>query len=106
MEGGPASPRNGYPIYYEDERNAILTSWVFAKMRHSLYKYYDQREWADAFLDGNLRFRSLSYFRDYEDEQIRGDKNEGTSLFSPEGGLVLTNQTQGWTKMIPWSSPR
>jgi hypothetical protein len=72
-------------------------------MRHSLYKYYDQREWADAFLDGNLRFRSLSYFRDYEDEQIRGDKNEGTSLFSPEGGLGLTNQTQGWIKMIPWS---
>ena len=72
-------------------------------MRHSLYKYYDNREWADAFLNGNLRFRSLSYFRDYEDEQIRGDKNEGTSLFRPEGGLVLTNQTQGYTDTVPFS---
>lgn len=72
-------------------------------MRYSLYKYYDKREWAEAFLDGNLRFRSLSYFRDYEDEHVRGDKNEGTSVYRPEGGLVITHHTQGWIKTIPWS---
>ena len=72
-------------------------------MRHRLYKYYDKHQWANAFLDGKLRFRSLSYFRDYEDEQIRGDKNEGKMIFSPEGGLVLNNQTQGYTSTIPWS---
>lgn len=72
-------------------------------MRHSLYKYYDKQQWASAFLDGNLHFRSLSYFRDYEDEQVRGDKNEGKMIFSPEGGLVLNNQTQGFTSTIPWS---
>jgi len=71
-------------------------------MHHSLYKYYDQQQWADAFFDGKLRFRSLSYFRDYEDEQVRGDKNEGKMIFSPEGGLVLNNQTQGYTGTIPW----
>jgi hypothetical protein len=36
-------------------------------MRHSLYKYYSTRKWADAFLDGRLRFNSLAYFRDFED---------------------------------------
>ena len=72
-------------------------------MRHNLYKYYDSREWDDAFLDGNLRFRSLSYFRDYEDAQVRGDKNEGKMIFRPEDGLLITNHTQGWTKTIPWA---
>jgi hypothetical protein len=62
----------------------------------------EQRE----FLDGKLRFRSLSYFRDYEDEQVRGDKNEGKMVFSPEGGLALNNQTQGYTSTIPWSLPQ
>lgn len=72
-------------------------------MRHSLYKYYDTRQWADAFLDGRLRFRSLSYFRDYEDGQVRGDKNEGKMIFRPQHGLVITNHTQGWTNTIPWA---
>lgn len=70
-------------------------------MRHSLYKYYSTRKWADAFLDGKLRFNSLAYFRDFEDVQVRGDKNEGKMIFRPEDGLVITNQTQRWTRTIP-----
>jgi hypothetical protein len=63
-------------------------------MRHSLYKYYSTRKWADAFVDGKLRFNSLAYFRDFEDAQVRGDKNEGKMIFRPEDGLVITNHTQ------------
>jgi hypothetical protein len=70
-------------------------------MRHRLYKNYSTRKWADAFLDGKLRFNSLAYFRDFEDVQVRGDKNEGKMIFRPEDGLVITNQTQGWTRTIP-----
>jgi hypothetical protein len=70
-------------------------------MRHSLYKYYSTRKWADAFLDGKLRFNSLAYFRDFEDAQVRGDKNEGKMIFRPEDGLVITNHTQGWTRTVP-----
>ena len=70
-------------------------------MRHSLYKYYSTRKWADAFLDGKLRFNSLAYFRDFEDAEVRGDKNEGKMIFRPEDGLVITNHTQGWTRTIP-----
>jgi hypothetical protein len=66
-------------------------------MRHSLYKYYSGQKWAEAFLRGELLFRSLSYFRDLEDGQVRGDQNEGTSVYRPEGGLVVTNHTQGWS---------
>ncbi len=70
-------------------------------MRHSLYKYYSKRKWAEAFLDGELLFRSLSYFRDYEDRDVRGDRNEGTAIFRPAGGLVVTNHTQGKTFTLP-----
>jgi len=34
-------------------------------MRHSLYKYFIERKWAEAFLDGEVLFRSLAHFRDY-----------------------------------------
>lgn len=70
-------------------------------MRHSLHKYYSDRKWAEAFLDGRILFRSLSYFRDYEDKDIRGDKNEGTTIFRPDGGLTINNLTQGTTFTLP-----
>ena len=66
-------------------------------MRRSLYKYFTKRKWAEAFIDGEILFRSLSFFRDYEDRDVRGDQKEGTSVFRPEGGLVITNYTQGTT---------
>jgi len=73
-------------------------------MRHSLHKYFTKRKWADAFLDGEILFRSLSFFRDYEDKRVRGDQKEGTSIFRPEGGLIVTNYTQGTTFTMPNSA--
>ncbi len=68
---------------------------------HSLYKYFTNRKWADAFLDGEVFFNSLAYFRDYEDGNVREDKNEGNSVYRPEGGLLITNHTQGKTFTMP-----
>jgi hypothetical protein len=70
-------------------------------MQHKLYKYFTERKWADAFLDGEVFFRSLSSFRDYEDENVRQDKNEGTAVFRPVGGLIVNNHTQGKTFNLP-----
>ena len=71
-------------------------------MRHSLYKYYSERKWAEEFLDGRVLFRSLSFFRDYEeDKDGRRDQNEGTAIFRPEGGLIVNNKTQGRTFNLP-----
>ena len=71
------------------------------KMKHhSLFKYYDDRQWAEAFLDGRLQFSSLACFRDQEDNQVREDENEGKSVFRPPGGLIINNQTTGTTS--PW----
>lgn len=84
-------------------RNALTASTRcsadFAKregltLRHSLFKYYDQRIWAEKFLEGEVLFRSLAYFRDCEDT-ARGDEYEGTSRFLPDGGLQITSQTKG-----------
>jgi hypothetical protein len=69
--------------------------------RRRFYKYFDEKKWAEAFLDGNLLFRSLGYFRDYEDAEIRGDYHEGTMLYRPTEGLVINNKTQGKTFTLP-----
>jgi hypothetical protein len=69
--------------------------------QHSLFKYYNERRWADEFLDGKLLFRSLSYFRDVEDKNVREDQNEGNAVFRPEGGLVINNETRGTTLTLP-----
>ena len=73
-------------------------------MRQSLYKYFIDRKWAEAFLDGEILFRSLSYFRDLEDGGVRNDKNEGVSVYRPEGGLVVNNMTQGTKFTLPGSA--
>jgi hypothetical protein len=44
-------------------------------------------------------FRSLAYFRHYEDEDIRRDQKEGIAVYRPVDGLVVSNLTQG-TKFI------
>jgi hypothetical protein len=63
-------------------------------MRRSLYKYFSKPEWAEKFLDGEIYFNTLAYFQSYEDGNVRGDRDEGTSTYKPVGGLVGFNQTQ------------
>lgn len=57
----------------------------------SIYKYIPA-QYVVNFLRGEILFRSLSYFRDLEDEQkkVRGDKYEGTWLHHKPEGLDLT----------------
>jgi len=46
--------------------------------RQEPVQYFSECQWAERFLDGEILFRSLSYFRDYEDSEVRGDRNEGS----------------------------
>ena len=43
----------------------------------------------------------VAYFRDIEDNGVRGDANEGTGLFHPEGGIRGMNHTQGRSFTLP-----
>lgn len=52
-------------------------------------------------MDGDVRFRSLSYYHQIEDRAISGDENEGSVYTQPETGLVMHNQTRGYTRVIP-----
>ncbi len=77
-------------------------------MKHCWYEYFSKREYAEAFLDGDVLFRTLSYFRDREDResrQIIGDEHEGTRSFMPSGGLIVTNHsTRQHLKFVePWA---
>lgn len=65
---------------------------------HRLYKYFSERQWADAFLDGGILFRSLAYFRDYEEEEqenVRHDDCEGVNRYRPAKGLEIQNLSRG-----------
>jgi hypothetical protein len=68
-----------------------------------LFKFYNERKWAEQFLAGELLCGSISYYCDLEDN-IRGDKNEGRSEYRPQGGLLVTNITQGTSFSIPHSA--
>jgi hypothetical protein len=72
-----------------------------SRTRHVLYKHFTERKWADAFLDGEVLFRSPAYFRDYGDENVGRDTNEGNAIFRPPGGLIVNNQTQRTTFALP-----
>ncbi len=74
---------------------------VSVAQQRSLFKYYADRKWGEEFLDGRFRFWSLAYFRDLEDSGVRGDANEGTGIFHPNGGLQVKNETQGISFTLP-----
>ena len=71
-----------------------------AAKRRLLGSYADPH-WAMAFVEGRIRFWSLSYFRDVEERQVRGDSSEGTGVFAPDDGLQVTNYTQGTRFRMP-----
>lgn len=62
------------------------------------YKFFPERRWAEAFLDGEVLFRSLAYFRDYEDgtsKQVIGDRYEGIRTGMPNGGIIMRGRADG-----------
>ena len=65
------------------------------------FGYFAKREWGEAFIEGDVRFKSLSYYHQIEDGAVRGDGNEGSIYTQPETGLVMHNRTQGCTRVIP-----
>ena len=67
----------------------------------TLYKYLPSK-YLDAFVGrGELLFRSLSYFRNFEELQVRGDPFEGKRLYKPSGGLEITKTSTGEKVLLP-----
>lgn len=69
----------------------------------SLYKYLPEKYVDDLVHKGTILFRSLSYFRDYEDAQVRGDEFEGTRLHRPQNGLEITLTATQQKVVLPHS---
>lgn len=69
-------------------------------MRNSVYRYFSDIKWANSFVEGNIRFGSLSYYKSLEDS-ARRDENEGSSLFGHEGGLLVNNISTGVGGVMP-----
>ena len=67
----------------------------------SLFRYFSS-EHAEAFVQrGEVLFRTLSYFRDYEDNGVRSDECEGTLVHLPKDGLKLTRVGTGEVVEVP-----
>lgn len=62
-----------------------------------LYKYIPSKYLDDFTSKGLVLFRSLSYFKNFEDNQIRGDQFEGVKKYEPTEGLLINNLTTGKT---------
>jgi hypothetical protein len=67
----------------------------------SLYRYFSERN-AQSFIErGEVLFRSLSYFRDYEDGGVRSDEHEGTLVHLPTDGLKVNKVATGEVVALP-----
>jgi hypothetical protein len=58
----------------------------------SLYKYMPST-YLQAFIEGNVLFRTLAYYQAYEADQVRGDRFEGAHVYKPKDGLSINNLT-------------
>jgi hypothetical protein len=66
-----------------------------------LIRYFSELN-ARAFVErGEVLFRSLSYFRDYEDQGVRADEHEGTLVHLPSDGLRITRVDTGELIALP-----
>lgn len=68
-----------------------------------LYKYLSSQHLDKVLNEGVFLFRSLSYFQDYEDVQVRGDKDEGVLRYSGENGLIINNLTTNQSFKLPFT---
>ena len=65
-----------------------------------IYKYVSAQYAERMVSHGELLFRALSYFRDFEDGGIREDEYEGTLRHQPDGGLQITKTETGETLVL------
>ncbi len=87
-----------------DTKNTPVTASVMrSEVSLKLYKYLPSKYLDTVLSEGIILFRSLSYFQDYEDEQVRGDKYDGTLKYSGDNGLDINNLTTGKSFRAPWT---
>ena len=68
-----------------------------------LVRYFNE-EYARPFTEqGAVLMRSLSYFRDYEDDGVRSDEFEGTLVHKPQDGLRAKLQATGEEVTLPYT---
>lgn len=70
-------------------------------MNHSLFRYFDNEDYAQAFLSGKIFCHNLQYYVNIEDDQVRGDPNDGSLVHQPPQGLEISNLTQRTKFAIP-----
>ena len=68
-----------------------------------LAKVFEEKQHADAFLEGKLFARRLRYFKELEDAAGRGDNDEGVTLLASDNAILTlrsVNQESGEVESI------
>lgn len=66
-----------------------------------LIRYFSENN-AGAFVEeGEVLMRTLSYFRNYEDQGVRADQHEGSLVHHPAKGLIVTKTATGEEIALP-----
>ena len=68
-----------------------------------LVRYFSEEYGRRFVQDGEVLFRALSYFRDYEDEGVRSDGLEGTLVHLPKDGLRAKLTETGQEVALPYT---
>lgn len=59
----------------------------------AVFKYFTEERFAKALIGkGEMLLRPLSYFREYEDGGVRGDRSDGILAYAPPAGLQINKQ--------------
>lgn len=66
-----------------------------------LVRYFSKANGQAFVAHGEVLFRALSYFRDYEDNGVRADEHEGTLVHKPLGGLQVNLVSTGAVVDLP-----
>ena len=69
----------------------------------AVFKYFMKEDYARSFIDhGVMVLRPLSYFRSYEDGEVRGDPRDGLMTQAPRAGLKIIKQDGAILSMEGW----
>jgi len=69
----------------------------------SIYKYLTEEAYALALIEtGQMLLSTLAYFREYEDNLVRSDPDDGKLRYQPAAGLTLTKSNGEVVELPGW----
>ena len=104
-ESKPNKFKNGYSLrsFGRREDPPPVLKALCARGLLKLYKYLPSQFLNTLVLEGKFLFRTLSYFQDFEDSEVRGDTYEGIHKYAKVKGIEINNISRGEDSKEQWT---